>query len=91
MKKFDESDLIKYGVGTENENTRIWAEKEDFVIKQLWFHKQNLMQTSTGYGAKLVTENMIWFENRLRRIYCTIYSNNGTCWFIYKGKKIIVE
>jgi len=63
----------------------------DLVENPLWWHKQNLSQTATGYGSKLTTSKMIYFENKLRRIYCTIYSNSGTTWFTYKGEEIIVN
>lgn len=82
QKKFTEAEL---------ENGRLWVEFDTQTItKRLWWQERGLMFTRTGYGRKVPTSHMIIFENRLRRIYCTIFSNNGTCWFQYKGKQIIV-
>lgn len=52
---------------------------------------RGLQQTSSGYGAKLTTVYKAPFEGRFYRVYCTIYSNSGTCWFTAKGKKYIVS
>ena len=49
----------------------------------LWWHKRGLLQTSTGYGARIATATMVKFNGRWRRVYCRIYSNIGTC---YIGK-----
>lgn len=62
----------------------------EIVEKPLWFHKRNLMQTATGYGKKLTTSRMLKWNNRLYRIYCSIFSNIGTCYVISKGEEYIV-
>lgn len=65
--------------------------KKDLIVKPLWYHKQNLMQTASGYGRKLRTEYMIKVDNKLHRIYCCIYSNNGTNYIIKNGKWIFID
>lgn len=50
----------------------------------LWWHKQGLSYTSSGYGAKIPTRHMIKWDGKWRRVYCIIYSNSGT---LYIGKK----
>ncbi len=45
----------------------------------------------TGYGAKLPTPYIVRFKGRERRVYCTNYSNIGTCWIVVGGKRWIVE
>jgi hypothetical protein len=57
----------------------------------LWYHKRGLLQTSTGFGRKLVTEHMIQIENRWYRIYCCQLSNSGTHYIIKKGKHIVID
>jgi hypothetical protein len=54
------------------------------------WQEQGLQETASGYGAKLTTVWKARFDGRLYRVYCTIYSNNGTCWFVSKGRKYIV-
>lgn len=57
----------------------------------LWFHKRNLLQTSTGCGSKLSTEYKVKHEGKWKRVYTSCFSNCGTS-YILKGKeKIIVE
>lgn len=40
----------------------------------------------TGYGARVPTSLMVWFNGRWRRVYCAIYSNNGTTYIREKSK-----
>lgn len=56
----------------------IEIDKEDLIVKPLWFHKHNLMQTATGYGKALKTEYMLKYNNRLYRVLVCQYSNSGT-------------
>lgn len=49
----------------------------------LWWHKQGLTQTATGYGKRIATATMVKYNGKWRRVYCCIYSNVGTC---YIGK-----
>jgi hypothetical protein len=39
--------------------------------------------TASGYGKRLPTQYMVELDGRWRRVYCCLYSNNGTC---YIGK-----
>lgn len=57
----------------------------------LWWHKQGLSYTRTGYGRKIPTRTMVKLPGnpRWRRVYCCIYSNIGTC-YVTKGKDWIV-
>lgn len=47
-------------------------------------------QNTTGYGAKIATDWVVRYAGRIRRVYCTCFSNAGTCWFRVKGRKMIV-
>jgi len=49
------------------------------------------METSTGYGRKLTTQYMIKHNNRLKRIYCCIFSNSGTLYILNKKDWIIID
>jgi hypothetical protein len=54
------------------------------IESPLWFHKRNLMQTSTGYGINLKTSLKVFYNNRWYRVYCTTYSNCSSCYIITK-------
>lgn len=59
----------------------------------LWWHKQGLSPTASGYGRKLATELMVKLPGspRWRRVYCCIFSNIGTCYVLGPdGKSWIV-
>lgn len=45
----------------------------------------------TGYGKRIPTSKMVLLLGIWRRVYCTIYSNCGTCWVNFQGKRVIVE
>ena len=56
-----------------------------------WWQVKGLSYTSTGYGSKIPTSYMVKHNNRLKRVYCMIYSNSGTLFIIHKGEKIILH
>jgi hypothetical protein len=60
-------------------------------VKELWYHKRNLMQTATGYGNKLTTEWMIKIEGRWHRVYCRIFSNIGSPYIIWRKREYIIK
>lgn len=46
----------------------------------LWWQKAGLSYTASGYGSRIPTSRMVFFNGRWRRIYCRVYSNVGTCY-----------
>jgi hypothetical protein len=56
-------------------------------------HHKNprLTYTASGYGARIPTEYMVWSVGRWRRVYCRIYSNNGTLYIGRGDAQIIVS
>ena len=44
-----------------------------------------------GYGSKIPTSRWLKVGGRWRRVYCTIYSNIGTCWVIVNGERKVVR
>lgn len=64
---------------------------EAVIISPLWFHKQGLMQTSTGYGKKLKTEYKLKHNGRLYRVYCYLYSNIGRLYIVSKGIDLTIN
>ena len=49
----------------------------------MWHHKQGLTFTRTGYGARIPSPRMVFFNGRWWRVYVRIWSNIGTA---YIGK-----
>jgi len=63
----------------------------ELIERPLWWHKQGLQQTSSGYGSKLTSSRCIKLpDGRTRRIYITCYSNAGSAWITVNGKKIYI-
>ena len=58
---------------------------EDLIERPLWWQEKGLSYTTTGYGRKIPTAKMIKDQGRLKRVYCCIYSNIGTCYILRKG------
>jgi len=48
-------------------------------------------RSASEYGKAIPTNRMIRLEGKWFRVYCTIYSNSGTCWIKSKGVKYIVD
>jgi hypothetical protein len=55
-----------------------FREKVECKVKRLWWQEKGLSYTASGYGRKIPTEYMVKVNNRWRRVYCCIMSNNGT-------------
>ena len=48
--------------------------------------------SASGYGNKIPTQYLIkTVDNRIHRVYCICYSNSGSLWINYHGKKPMVE
>lgn len=87
MRQFTEQDLRQgYGPTITTDSFH-----DDLVRTPLSWQKAGLQETRTGYGAKLNTGYKIHFNGKLYRVYCTQYSNAGSCWFIAKGRRIYVH
>ena len=54
----------------------------------LWWQKQNLSFTASGYGKRIPTEYMVNVDGRWKRVYCCIFSNSGTCYIESNRKPI---
>jgi hypothetical protein len=75
-------------------------EKNEFVritpmeVKEnrTWWQEKGLSYTSTGYGKKIPTSQMVRLEGKKwYRVYCAIWSNVGTCYIILGGQPTIVS
>ena len=52
-------------------------------VSELPWQKAGMTYTATGYGKRIPTRYMVQVNGKWRRVYCRIYSNNGT---LYIGK-----
>jgi hypothetical protein len=87
MKNFTAADVDRTG---EYPRLRTSADRTELVYAPPKWMEQGLQETSSGYGKRLNSGYKISYEGKLYRVYTTIFSNNGTCWFKCKGEKIIV-
>lgn len=65
-----------------------------FHIRPLWWHKQGLQQTATGYGSKLATEYTISLgkaSNRPYRVYAICFSNCASFYILRKGERLFLR
>lgn len=60
------------------------TQKVEWKESPLWWQIAGLSFTASGYGARIPTTRMIKLHGRWHRVYCRIYSNNGT---LFIGKK----
>ena len=89
MKNFKSSDVQN----SDSAFPRIYLGKyaEELKDSPLWWHRQGLSQTASGYGAKLTLRYKISYEGREFRLYATCYGNAASTWFKVKGRKIFVD
>ena len=68
------------------------SEPYEVLDRPLWWHKQGLSQTASGYGRKLTSSRCVRLpDGRVRRIYVTCFSNCGTAWITLNGRMVIVR
>jgi hypothetical protein len=56
--------------------------------KLLWWQDQGLSYTASGYGSKIPTSKMVYYESKWRRVYARCYSNCATTFIVSGGKQI---
>ena len=63
------------------------------AIKELWWQKQELQQTATGYGRKLTTEYMLRLPDspHAYRVYAICYSNCASFYILRKGERLFLR
>lgn len=74
----------------ETEVTYADVTKEDFIDSPLWWQKQGLMETATGYGSKLTTRYKVQYEGKLRRVYAICHSNCSSLFINVKKQKLFI-
>lgn len=60
------------------------------VYDPLPWQRMGLQYTATGYGAKIPTSDCVYLRGRKYRVYVTQYSNAGTAWITFDGKRTII-
>lgn len=65
--------------------------EKDFVDCPLWWHLKGLSPTASGYGSKIPTQYKVKHNNRLKRVYCMIYSNSGSLYIMHKGEILFIK
>lgn len=70
----------------------IWPSPLAISERLLEWQRRGLQFTATGYGTKIPTSKVIrWSDGKVRRVYCDIYSNSGSCYCMIHGCKVSVE
>ena len=83
---------VEYITNGEKHNYKAaYVNRADLIEKPLWFHKKGLQQTKSGYGCKLTSTHMVKHNNRLYRLYVSIFSNSGSMYIICKGERVYID
>lgn len=70
----------------------MWPSPLAMSERPLEWQRRGLQYTATGYGTKIPTSKVIrWSDGKVRRVYCDIYSNAGSCYCLIHGCKVSVE
>ena len=57
-----------------------WTREVESRDSPLWWQKQGLSFTTTGYGRRIPTSTMVRVNGKWRRVYVCQYSNAGTAY-----------
>ena len=69
-----------------------WPSPLAMSERLLEWQRLGLQYTATGYGTKIPTSKVIaWSDGKVRRVYCDIYSNSGSCYCMIHGCKVSVD
>ena len=70
----------------------MWPSPLAMSERLLEWQRRGAQFTATGYGTKIPTSKVIkWSDGKVRRVYCDIYSNAGSCYCMIHGCKVSVE
>ena len=70
----------------------MWPSPLAMSERILEWQRLGLQYTATGYGTKIPTSKVIaWSDSKVRRVYCDIYSNAGSCYCMIHGCKVSVD
>ena len=70
----------------------MWPSPMAEAERPLDWQRRCLQYTATGYGTKIPTSKVIrWSDGKVRRVYCDIYSNAGSCYCMIHGCKVSIE
>lgn len=70
----------------------MWPSPVAMSERLLEWQRRGLQYTATGYGTKIPTSKVIaWSDGKVRRVYCDIYSNSGSCYCMIHGCKVSIE
>ena len=70
----------------------MWPSPVAMSERLLEWQRLGLQYTATGYGTKIPTSKVArWSDGKVRRVYCDIYSNAGSCYCMIYGCKVSVE
>jgi hypothetical protein len=63
------------------------------TIRPLWWQKQGLQQTATGYGSKLTTEYMLHLPDSSHsyRVYAICWSNVASFYILRRGQRLFLH
>ena len=69
-----------------------WPSPMAEAERPLDWQRRGLQYTATGYGTKIPTSKVInWSDGKVRRVYCDVYSNAGSCYCLIHGCKVSIE
>lgn len=75
-----------------NSTMEYYEGEYELIDRPLWWHKQDLTQTASGYGKKLTSSHCARLsDGKVRRIYVTQSSNAGTAWVIVNGRRLVLR
>ena len=70
----------------------MWPSPLAMSERLLEWQRLGLQYTATGYGTKIPTSKVIrWSDGKVRRVYCDICSNAGSCYCMIYGCKVSVD
>ena len=63
----------------------------DLILSPLEWQKRGIRETVSGYGKKLTTQYKVNYQNKMRRVYCHIYSNCGSLYVLIKKQRYYIN
>lgn len=57
----------------------------------LWWQKEGLSYTASGYGKKIPSEYIAHWNGRKYRVYFMVYGNSGAPYIVSKGQRYFIN
>jgi hypothetical protein len=85
--------MLLHAAGVSQMVEGYYLDELESKIELLDWQRKGRQYTASGYGSRIPTAHKVRLpgDNRWLRVYCSIWSNIGTCYVLRNSERIIIR